>query len=174
VSEEPTTSRLDELFQVAWRWCRSTSKRDFAVAPAVVLLGQPFRRRKLRFIGLVPMAAGFALYRLCGPYRQGIAGGGSGLSGPPPEQLVTTGIYSLTRNPMYTGHLLYLFGLAVLTSSPLALCFALGNVPWFNERVKGDEANLLERFGEDYARYLTEVPRWGIDPDRIRALVAAH
>jgi protein-S-isoprenylcysteine O-methyltransferase Ste14 len=165
-------SSLEELASLARRWCTSTSKRDFAVVPLLALLEQPMRRRRLRLIGLVPMGVGFALYRLCGPYRQGIAGGGAGLSGPPPEQLVTTGIYSVTRNPMYSGHVLYLFGVAILTSSPLAAAFALANLPWFDSRVRGDEASLLERFGEPYAEYLTEVPRWGLSPARLKALLA--
>jgi protein-S-isoprenylcysteine O-methyltransferase Ste14 len=148
---------------------RSSSKRDFVVVPLAILLEQPVRRTRLRPIGLVPMGIGFLLYRLCGLYRQGLAGGGSGLSGPPPDRLVTTGIYALTRNPMYSGHLLYLSGLAWLTSSPSALVFALANVPWFEVRVRGDEQHLLERFGEPYARYLAEVPRWGLSRARIKA-----
>jgi protein-S-isoprenylcysteine O-methyltransferase Ste14 len=158
----PERSGRAGLTAVLAGWTRSTSKRDFAVVPVLVLLGQPVRRRRLRPAGLVPMALGFLLYRLSGRYRHPRAGGGSGLSGPPPDRLVTTGIYALTRNPMYTGHLIYLAGLAWLTSSPSALAFALANVPWFQARVQADEQRLLERFGEPCARYLSEVPRWGL------------
>jgi protein-S-isoprenylcysteine O-methyltransferase Ste14 len=159
VSNRPS---FDELATLIQRWSRSTSKRNFVLVPLAILVGQPVRRTRLRPIGLVPMGTGFLLYRVCGRYRQGRAGGASGMSGPPPERLVTTGIYALTRNPMYTGHLLYLFGLALLTSSPSALVFAVANVPWFQARVRGDEQRLLDRFGEPYARYLAEVPRWGV------------
>jgi len=38
--------------------------------------------------------------------------------------------------------------------------------------VKGDEENLLELFGEAYAKYLTEVPRWGVNPARLKELLA--
>lgn len=151
------------------RWWTSTSKRNFVVVPLLVLLEQPIRSTPLRPSGLLPMGIGLLLYRLAGRYRHGLAGGGSGLSGPPPDRLVTTGIYSLTRNPMYSGHLVYLAGLTVLTSSPSAFAYTLANVPWFHARVRRDERNLLERFGEPYARYLTEVPRWGVSPARLTA-----
>jgi len=80
------------------------------------------------------MIGGYLLYRFGGEYRVKVGGGGPGLSGPPPENLVTTGIYAYTRNPMYSGHVLSLFGTAILTSSPLALAFAVANLPWFDER----------------------------------------
>jgi protein-S-isoprenylcysteine O-methyltransferase Ste14 len=49
---------------------------------------------------------------LVGRYRLPRAGGGWGMQ-VVPEQIVTTGPYGYTRNPMYLGHLNFMIGLSV-------------------------------------------------------------
>jgi protein-S-isoprenylcysteine O-methyltransferase Ste14 len=68
---------------------------------------------------------------------------------------------------MYSGHILYLCGVVVLTSSPLALVFTLGALPWYSARVREDEEQLARLFGADYERYCSEVSRWGLDFRRV-------
>ena len=74
---------------------------------------------------------------------------------------MTSGIYRITRNPMYTGHVLFLAGLAFLTGSPFALAVAIGVVPWFRTRIVGDEQRMMDLFGTDYDAYRARVGRWG-------------
>jgi protein-S-isoprenylcysteine O-methyltransferase Ste14 len=138
----------------------STSTRTFVVLPALVAVEQAWSRRALH-LGWGPvLGAGWLAYRLAGGHRLPRAGGPPGMSQGMPEQLVTDGPYALTRNPMYAGHLVFLGGLALLTRSPVAAVVAAAHVPWFARRVRRDEERLQRRFGEPYAAYCAEVPRW--------------
>lgn len=102
---------------------------------------------------------GYLQYRWSGAYRTRHGGGGPGLS-KRPERVVTSGVYGLTRNPMYLGHQVFLAGLALATRSPLATLLFVAHVPWFDARAREDEAGLRELFGPSYAAYCAEVPRW--------------
>jgi protein-S-isoprenylcysteine O-methyltransferase Ste14 len=88
-------------------------------------------------------------------------GEGSAAPWDPPRKLVIHGIYRYTRNPMVLGVLLTVLGECVLTwSIPLFLLFLflfVGNHILF---VKGEEPELLQRFGEEYKLYMENVPRW--------------
>jgi len=143
------------------KYLRSTSKRDFIVIPIAVLIEQTLSRRKVRCAGIPLMIWGYLQYHLAGSYRNRVGGGGPGISGPPPEKLVTSGIYSVTRNPMYTGHVIFLGGLAISTGSPYAFAIAIGIVPWFGTRIIDDEKQMRELFGSDYEDYAAKVSRWG-------------
>lgn len=77
------------------------------------------------------------------------------------QNLVVTGIYRITRNPMYVG-------LALLL---VAWCLYLGDlvtfatVPLFiivmNElQIKGEERALSQKFGKEYETYKRRVRRW--------------
>lgn len=140
-------------------WLSSTSNRTFVLWPAVIALEQAIARRPVRWRSVPLAVAGYAVYRLSGMYRTNRGGGGPGLKNPP-ERLVTSGVYALSRNPMYLGHLMCFAGMATATRSPLAAALLASHVPWFHQRAAGDEHGLEERFGEDYRRYRARVPRW--------------
>lgn len=75
--------------------------------------------------------------------------------------LVNSGIYRITRNPMYVAMLLGLVAWAVFLSSPLALlgplCFGL-YIDRF--QIQPEERALSAKFGADFAVYKTKVRRW--------------
>lgn len=139
---------------------RSTSTRTFLLYPALVFAEQRLARRRVDPRWLPLLAWGYLQYRWAGRYRSRVGGGGPGM-GRPPEHLVTTGVYGITRNPMYLGHQIFLAGLALTSRSPLAAMLLVGHVPWFDARVRRDEHALRERFGDAYADYCAHVPRWG-------------
>ena len=144
-----------------WRWLKSASNRTFVVWPVLLLSVQAALDRgwpQLSLWGLPLMAWGYGQYKLVGRRRNALGGGGPGLSNPP-ERLVTTGIYSFTRNPMYLGHMVFLAGLAVMLSWPAWLVL-IGHAIWFDWRVRGDERHLAALFGADYLAYLGRVKRW--------------
>jgi protein-S-isoprenylcysteine O-methyltransferase Ste14 len=78
-----------------------------------------------------------------------------------PTSLVTDGVFTLSRNPMYLGMVLFLFGLAMLLGalSPFAVVigFAVLLHYWF---VVVEEQMLAERFGEAWLNYRQKVRRW--------------
>jgi protein-S-isoprenylcysteine O-methyltransferase Ste14 len=143
------------------RWLKSTSNRTFVLWPVLLLLarglidgGWP----QLNLWGLPLLAWGYLQYVWVGRLRTALGGGGPGLSNPP-ERLVTTGPYRLTRNPMYLGHLIFFIGLGILLSWPAWLVF-LGHCIWFDRRARGDELHLAALFGKPYREYAARVKRW--------------
>ena len=139
---------------------RGTSTRTFVAIPALVLAEQALSRRPLHPRWAPVLAWGYLQYRLCGDYRITRAGGPPGMSQGQPDELVTSGPYAVTRNPMYAGHLVFLTGLTLLTRSPMALAVTAGLVHWFDERARTDHRRLITIFGEPYEQYAARVPRW--------------
>lgn len=77
------------------------------------------------------------------------------------EGLVTSGYFSLSRNPLYVGNLLILAGLFVIWNAPVM--YVIG-VPFFllgyRAIVAAEEDYLGRQYGADYAAYCTRTPRW--------------
>jgi protein-S-isoprenylcysteine O-methyltransferase Ste14 len=77
------------------------------------------------------------------------------------EALITSGVFRVTRNPMYLGFLLILLGVAMLLGSispyfvMVALAFLL---EWAYIRV--EERMLAARFPEAWEEYASQVRRW--------------
>jgi protein-S-isoprenylcysteine O-methyltransferase Ste14 len=138
---------------------RSTSTRTFVALPMVAALESIVRRPRPRPAFLLLLPWGYLQYKLCGLYRTQRGGGGPGMSRPP-ERVVTTGPYALTRNPMYLGHIVFLTGLSLATRSRVVGLITVLLLPWFDARAREDEERLVEIFGSDYATYRDTVPRW--------------
>jgi len=77
------------------------------------------------------------------------------------SSLVTSGIYRLTRNPMYLGFLLVLLGWAVFLSSILAFLFLPAFIVYMNHfQIEPEERALATLFGEAFAAYKARARRW--------------
>lgn len=77
------------------------------------------------------------------------------------SSLVVTGIYRRTRNPMYLGVLMVLFGWGLWLANALALPVAAGFIPLLNRlQIQPEERLLTERFGAAYTDYQSRVRRW--------------
>lgn len=75
--------------------------------------------------------------------------------------LVSSGVYGVTRNPMYLGLLLILVAWAVYLSSFWLLLGPLAFVLYMNRfQIGPEERALSARFGDDYAAYRVKVRRW--------------
>lgn len=75
--------------------------------------------------------------------------------------LVVTGVYRITRNPMYSGLLLLLVAWAVYLASPWSLVGPLAFVLFINRfQITPEERILEQRFGDDFLRYKKKVKRW--------------
>jgi protein-S-isoprenylcysteine O-methyltransferase Ste14 len=80
--------------------------------------------------------------------------------GEAPNNLVTTGPYRFTRNPMYLGLVLAYLGeqgMLVLAWPLLFLVLTIGYVNWFVIPV---EETSLRAFGRAYEAYRARVRRW--------------
>jgi protein-S-isoprenylcysteine O-methyltransferase Ste14 len=79
----------------------------------------------------------------------------------PAKALVTSGIYRITRNPMYLGMSVLYLGLAIALDSLFAIVLLPLVLIFIRKQVIAREERYLERtFGEDYRVYKTRVRRW--------------
>jgi protein-S-isoprenylcysteine O-methyltransferase Ste14 len=68
-------------------------------------------------------------------------------------KLVTTGVYSRIRNPIYVFGELFLLGLSLVLGNWLLLLVGAALVPMQVARARREEQVLREAFGEEYVRY---------------------
>ena len=77
------------------------------------------------------------------------------------SSLVTSGIYRITRNPMYVGLALALIAWAVFLSSAWALLGPVVFALYMNRfQIGPEERVLLGMFGAAYSAYQAKVRRW--------------
>jgi len=75
--------------------------------------------------------------------------------------LVTSGIYKITRNPMYLGMLIVLTAWALSLSNALAFLVLPGFVLYMNRfQIRPEERALESLFGADFVAYRSRVRRW--------------
>ncbi|APO84304.1 methyltransferase family protein [Pseudomonas putida] len=75
--------------------------------------------------------------------------------------LVTSGIYRVTRNPMYLGFALVLAAWTVFLDSPFALLGVAAFVLYINRfQILPEERALRRLFGNDLDKYCARVRRW--------------
>ncbi|MGB5789214.1 MAG: isoprenylcysteine carboxylmethyltransferase family protein [Pseudoalteromonas nigrifaciens] len=81
-----------------------------------------------------------------------------------PEQatnLVTSGVYRFSRNPMYVGFVFILLGWGIWLSSLWALLCVTGFIAYLTLfQIIPEERALTRLFGEDYTQYKNKVKRW--------------
>ena len=134
--------------------------RSYTPVPlAVLLVWQAEATYPLVLWGLVLMTAG-ELFRLMAVRSAGNATRTRRVGA---RQLVTWGLYSHTRNPLYLGNLLLWTGVVIFAGGPytpwlLAAVFILFLVQ-YTLIISLEEATLAELFGESYAVYRESVPR---------------
>jgi protein-S-isoprenylcysteine O-methyltransferase Ste14 len=80
----------------------------------------------------------------------------------PGHTLVTTGLYSVVRNPSYLGMLVLSLGWALAFRSGVGVLLALLTLVPLIARIRAEEALLLSHFGEEYDAYRTRT--WRLVP----------
>ncbi|HEY1013398.1 MAG TPA: isoprenylcysteine carboxylmethyltransferase family protein [Herpetosiphonaceae bacterium] len=81
--------------------------------------------------------------------------------GQPTGQLVTSGVFSVSRNPLYLGGILLLAGIALAVNLPwMGIMLLPALVASHVVLVAPEERYLARRFGADYADYAATVCRW--------------
>jgi len=105
-------------------------------------------------VGVVLIGVGIASFRRAGttvnPMKPDSA-----------SSLVVSGIYRLTRNPMYLGFLLVLIGWAIFLSNALAFLFLPAFILYMNRfQIEPEEKALTSLFGQQFVAYTSRVRRW--------------
>jgi len=77
------------------------------------------------------------------------------------SELVVSGVYRHTRNPMYLGLLLGLLGWGVYLANAFALLLAPLFIPCMNRfQILPEERALQQAYGERFLDYCRRVRRW--------------
>ncbi len=149
--------------------CLFTMKRPlppllFALGVALILVSEYLPGAEAfpawtRIVGAIAMSAGLILLVIA---RLQFAKAKTNiLTFGEPGQLVTTGVFRLSRNPMYLGFALLLLGLALAMRSLPAVCvaaaFALITDRWY---IGFEERWLSAKFGAAYEAYACRTRRW--------------
>jgi demethylmenaquinone methyltransferase/2-methoxy-6-polyprenyl-1,4-benzoquinol methylase len=112
----------------------------------------------IRWLGLAVAAAGvssyvLALRELGASWRFTIDRERSG-------ELVTTGVFGFTRNPIYLALALVALGVSLALGSVLLSLLACAAPLYFHHLIRREERFLAAHYGEAYAKYRADVPRW--------------
>lgn len=88
-------------------------------------------------------------------------------------RLSTSGVFAISRNPMYLGLVLALGGFGLGLGTLPGMLVPAAFVGLINRQfIRHEEALLLQQFGDDYLRYQARVGRW-LRPLRPRSSRAA-
>jgi protein-S-isoprenylcysteine O-methyltransferase Ste14 len=78
----------------------------------------------------------------------------------PANDLVTTGVYSISRNPSYVSDVLIKMSIGIACLSWIFLLIAVMDFVLLWTIVITEERFLLDRYGNTYRNYLSRTPRW--------------
>ena len=130
-----------------------------AMTAVTVLFGRGLLNHAIVYAGVVPMLIG--LIMAVRASRQFSDAGTNIIPLTKSTALVTDGMFRWTRNPMYTGMILFLGGLALVLDNLwnwlIVIVFAVVIRKLF---IRREEQLMLETFGDDYAEYTRQVRRW--------------
>ncbi|MCE5235607.1 MAG: isoprenylcysteine carboxylmethyltransferase family protein [Clostridiaceae bacterium] len=148
-------------------------KKDFLIIPFALLFlyiviasafGFPkigvelFHSEIMAWIGAAVCAAGillfvYALISFGVSFRVG-------LDEEHPGELVTTGAFSLSRNPIYTAFGLVLLGIFLIVPNYILLFYVFAGLWLFNRQILLEERSLKKIYGEKYTEYCKRVRRY--------------
>ena len=81
--------------------------------------------------------------------------------GRPTTRVITTSVFSVSRNPLYLGAVCFLVGVALAVNLPWALVLLLPSlVACHYVLIAPEERYLVAKFGEEYRVYAATVHRW--------------
>ncbi|WP_085994311.1 methyltransferase family protein [Oceanobacillus senegalensis] len=148
-------------------------KKDFIIIPFALLffyivlssvfdlpkLGtELFSNSILRWLGVVLCLSGlilflFSILSFGKSFRVGI-------DEEKPGELITTGVFAISRNPIYTAFGLILTGIFLILPNWIVLLFVVGGFWLFHRQVKLEEKSLKKIYGREYEEYCKSVRRY--------------
>lgn len=127
------------------------------VFPEIIYI-QLFNIALLKAVGVILTSAGFILFIL-----SLISFGNSwriGIDKKNPGKLATTGVFSITRNPIFVFIDLYFFGTWLIYSNLFFLLFSIIVTLGIHYQILEEEKFLTVQFGRDYLNYMKKVRRY--------------
>ena len=77
------------------------------------------------------------------------------------KQLIKTGIFAYTRNPIYVAFILFHFSMFLTFENVMYFLSSIGIATWIhNYVIKAEEEYLVKEFSDEYERYIKSVKRW--------------
>ena len=83
-----------------------------------------------------------------------------GLDEDHPGELVTTGAFSISRNPIYTAFGLVLIGVFLIIPNWIILIYVFAGIWFFNRQIMLEERSLKKIYSEKYTEYCKRVRRF--------------
>ncbi len=77
-----------------------------------------------------------------------------------PDKLVTTGVFSFSRNPIYTAFGFILFGQFLIFPNWILLVYLVAGFWLFHRQVLREEEYLKKHYGQEYLEYCKRVRRY--------------
>ena len=85
----------------------------------------------------------------------------------PLDELVTTGTYKISRNPVCLAGFFLDLGIGLACSSWVFILYAIVDLVLMNTMLQAEERFLLKKYGEEYREYMNRTPKWvGIPKSR--------
>lgn len=78
----------------------------------------------------------------------------------PKDELATHGLYRISRHPIYLGVCFIFFGIGVMSASWVFLVFTILYVVLTHFSILAEERFCLDKYGDDYIRYMKTVRRY--------------
>ena len=77
-----------------------------------------------------------------------------------PGQLVTSGIFAVSRNPIYVGFFVFLVGQLLVFPNWVPLIYLVAAAGLFHRQVLREEEFMRQRYGQEYQEYCGRVGRY--------------
>jgi protein-S-isoprenylcysteine O-methyltransferase Ste14 len=77
-----------------------------------------------------------------------------------PDKLITSGIFALSRNPIYVAFASILLGQFLIFSNWILLVYIGATIWLFHRQVLREEDYLKQHYGEEYLEYCDRVSRY--------------
>jgi len=111
------------------------------------------------YVGWILLAFSVVIIFLSGHEFQNKGGVPKGKSIVRTTVLVDSGIYSVIRHPQYLGFTMLILALVLMSQHWLSVISGVTGSVLFYIDVRGEEQANIEKFGDDYKRYMQKVPR---------------
>jgi protein-S-isoprenylcysteine O-methyltransferase Ste14 len=141
--------------------CEISEGFGMAIFFTLIIVGWLWMGQQIKWLAYV----GFALYIpaglfvvpsfICLKHRGTPKGGWEDTT-----KLVDTGVYKITRHPMYFGSALFTLGVVLIQQSIISIILGIIGIILFYITSKGEDKKLIAKFGDAYRKYMKKVPFW--------------